>query len=312
MLNEVERCGPDKGWKLPAPDVHPPFVNHPAASGVDPALAPVVGFREIKTKMRKRYYVFIAIGAFLAYSGLIEPNWIRVRTYDLTIKGLAQDITVVHIADLHTRSFGYREGKTLDIIRQIDPDYVFFTGDLLKGPGRLSVGLAFLSGLQARRGVFVVPGNGDAALHKAIDEGHTPRTFGNWRVLMNEHVDCGDFTVVGLDDPVTCRDDLGAALAGVEATKPVLVLTHFHAKKLLARMAEMHAAVIFSGHTHGGQVGFSPLVSHIPYAHRSKYIAGLYSLNGTYLAVTRGVGTNLFPLRFFCRPEIAVFHLKGA
>jgi predicted MPP superfamily phosphohydrolase len=73
----------------------------------------------------------------------------------------------------------------------------------------------------------------------------------------------------------------------------------------------MNAAIIFSGHTHGGQIGFEPLVSRIPYAHRSKFIAGLYKLDGTYLDVTRGVGTNIFPLRFFCRPEVAVFHLRG-
>jgi hypothetical protein len=261
--------------------------------------------------MRKRFYIFIAIGAFLAYSGLIEPNWLKVRTYDLTIKGLPEDVTIVHIADIHTKKPGFREGQVTKIIGRIKPDYVFLTGDIFKSRSKLADGLEFLSGLEAKRGVYVVPGNADETLRKSIERGQTPKAYSNWRILMNESVDCGDFTLVGIDDPVTCRDDLAKAMSGVDRTRPILVMTHFHAKKLLAKLADMNAAIIFSGHTHGGQIGFGPLVSRIPYAHRSKFIAGLYKLDGTYLDVTRGVGTNIFPLRFFCRPEVAVFHLRG-
>jgi predicted MPP superfamily phosphohydrolase len=310
--------GQDRGRRIPAPDIHPlavavaPALLSPGIyRHIDLALAPVLPFREIKTKMRKRFYILIAIGILLAYSGLIEPNWIKVRTYNLTIKGLTRDITVVHLADIHTKKPGFREGRAIGLVERANPDYVFLSGDILKSTSKLADGLEFLSSLTAKRGVYVVPGNADAVLVKSIERGQTPKAYGNWRILMNENVDCGEFTLVGIDDPVTCRDDLVKAMSGVDGTKPIFVITHFHAKKLLAKSADMNAAMIFAGHTHGGQIGVGPLVSRIPYAHRSRFVAGLYKLDGTYLEVTRGVGTNLFPLRFLCRPEIAVFHLRG-
>ncbi len=264
--------------------------------------------------MRKRFYIFIAIGLFLGYAGLIEPNWIKVRTYDLSIEGLPRDITVVHIADVHTRRLGFREQEAIRDISRIDPDYVFMTGDLLKSTSQLKSGLEFLSSLRARRGVYMVPGNADGTLVEAIERGDIPRAFSNGRILMNESVDCGDFTLVGIDDAGTCRDDVAKAFSHVSGPKPILVLTHFAAKTLLGKIGnigDVYVAMVFSGHTHGGQVGSAPLVGRVPYAHTTTYIAGLYKLDGTYLNVTRGVGTNLFPLRFHCRPEIDVFHLKG-
>ena len=317
-LEALMICGQGRSWRIPAPDVHPasaavaPALLSPSVSPrLDRTLAHVLPFHEIRVKMRKRFYIFIAIGAFLAYSGLIEPNWLEVRTYDLKIDGLPHNVTIVHVADIHTKQPGYREAKATAIINQIEPDYVFVTGDLLKSSSQIADGLDFMSGLQAKCGVYAVSGNADGKLVASIDRGITPKAYANWRFLENESVDCGDFTLVGIDDPVTCRDDLAKAMVGVDLARPVIAITHFHAKKLLAKLVEMHVALVLSGHTHGGQIGFGPLVNRIEYAHRSKFIAGLYKLDGTYLEVTRGVGTNIFPLRFLCRPEIVVFHLHG-
>jgi predicted MPP superfamily phosphohydrolase len=261
--------------------------------------------------MRKRLLVIAAVAVALCYAGLVEPNWLKVRTFDLSVPGLGADLTIVHIADVHTNYMGFRERRVLDIIDKVNPDYVFMTGDLLKSNSQLKDGLAFLAGLSPKRGVYMVPGNADAVLLRAIEHGEMPKAFGDWRVLMNESIDCGPFTLVGIDDPVRCRDNVAAAMRGVTADKPIFVLTHFHAKRVLASLRNRGVALIFSGHTHGGQIGFGPLVSHITYAHRSKYVAGLYTVDGTRLYVTRGVGTNLFPLRIACRPEVVIFHLRG-
>ena len=268
-------------------------------------------FHEIDNMKLKRRFLLGAIASLLCYAGLIEPNWIRTRSYDLEIPGLARDVTVVEIGDIHTNRMGLRERRALDAVRRADPDYVFVAGDLLKSNSKPAQGLDFLSRLSAKKGIYFVLGNADGALRDEIERGTIPRAFGKWRVLENESVDCGDFTLVGIDDPVTCRDNSDLAFKGVPAGKPIFVLAHFHAKRLMAKLEQAGVSVVFTGHTHGGQIGVGPLVSHVPYAHRSPYVAGLYKLNGARLYVTRGVGTNIFPLRLFCRPEIAVFHLKG-
>ncbi|MBN2411649.1 metallophosphoesterase [candidate division KSB1 bacterium] len=68
--------------------------------------------------------------------------------------------------------------------------------------------------------------------------------------------------------------------------------------------------LVLSGHTHGGQVCLpviGPLVSNIKLGR--KYMQGLHKFNNTSLYVTRGIGTVLLPLRFFCPPEITVINL---
>jgi predicted MPP superfamily phosphohydrolase len=274
----------------------------------------VLASRKTRDPMRIRLIIIVTAALVLAYAGLIEPNWLKVRTYDLVIPGLASEVTLVHIADIHTQKLGPRESRALEAIERINPDFVLVAGDLVKGEDSIAEGLKFLSRIKARQAIYVVPGNGDHVLIEAIEAGEVPRSFGAWRVLMNESVDCGPFILVGIDDPVRCRDDIDRAFAGVGTApgKPVFVLTHFLARRHLDDMRDRGVDMVFSGHTHGGQVGLGPLVSRIPYAHRSRYIAGLYALNTGYLYVTRGVGTNLFPLRLACRPEITVFHLKGA
>jgi hypothetical protein len=264
--------------------------------------------------MLKRILVIIAAaGGLLIYTGLIEPYWINVEHHHLSVHGMGPDtLIVVHIADVHTSGFGRREARTISLIEDLHPDYVFLTGDLITSKGPLSAGMEFISRIPSRRGVFAVPGNADKRLFTAIDRGRIPRDTLGCRILMNESADCAGFTLVGLDDPVTGRERLNQAFSGVTGRQPVLVLTHFHPERLLVKFRERPVDVVFSGHTHGGQLGIGPLVNLVPYAHRSSFMGGIYDLGEFTLIVTVGIGTNIFPFRFLCRPEILVFHMVGS
>jgi predicted MPP superfamily phosphohydrolase len=262
--------------------------------------------------MKRRYIVLLGIAGFLTYSGLIEPNWIGVTTRDITIQGFGPDtLRIVHIADVHTTKQGYRETRALEMIRAIDPDYIFFTGDLLKAHGSLEPGLEFMKGLKSQRGTYFVLGNADLALSRAIKAGRVALDSPGFTILINQSADCGPFTLVGLGDPVSGLDDVEKAFEGADELKPVFVLTHFHPDSLLASLERYKVDMVFSGHTHGGQFGLPFMVRLVPYAARSKYMDGLFFYDGFILSVTRGLGTNIFPLRFLSRPEIVVYELHG-
>jgi hypothetical protein len=262
--------------------------------------------------LKKRYVAIICVAGLLLYSGLVEPYWVIERSHELRVPGLgSRTLRIVHIADVHTTRYGRREAKTIRMIERINPDYVFLTGDLLKSGSRLQAGLDFLARLRARHGIYVVPGNADRQLTRAIDYGRISKDTLNYRILVNENVDCGPFTLVGIDDPVTCRENLSAAFRGVGHSKPLFVLTHFHPDTLLEHFRGMGVDLAFSGHTHGGQFGLTTAMGPVPYVSRSKYLSGLYHLDGLTLSVTQGVGVNIFPLRLMCRPEILVFDLTG-
>ncbi len=262
--------------------------------------------------MKKRYILLIVVAGLIAYSGLIEPYWITQKTHHLNIQGLGPEtVRIVHISDIHTTRSGFREVKVREMINRIHPDYIFFTGDLIKSHGKLKPGLDFLTGLEAGHGTYLVLGNADRLLLRSIKCGRLPKDSLDYHILINESVDCGNFTLVGLDDPVSGREDVGKAFAGIDEFKPVLVLCHFHPDSLLEDLEAYNVDIVFSGHTHGGQFGLPVVVKLIPYTARSDYIAGLYRHDGFLLSVTGGLGTNIFPMRFLCRPEILVFELRG-
>jgi predicted MPP superfamily phosphohydrolase len=306
------RC---RGGRFPRQDFHPASASSSGRNlaPVDHRPRPVLAFRqEPISNMKKRYIPLIALACLLAYAGLIEPYWISRTFYDVEVEGLwSEGLTVVHIADIHAKRLGFREKKTVEMVNQLAPDYVFVTGDLLKSERKVRGGLAFLAGLRAKRGVYAVLGNADGALVDSIVRGKIPQAASGYRILLNESVDCGIFTLVGLDDPVTYRKDIGRAFAGVSGTKPIIVLSHFHPLDLIWEMKARGVDLMFSGHTHGGQIGFARLVGLVPYAARSKYMAGLYTIDGLQLCVTRGIGINIFPFRFLCRPEIVVVRMRG-
>ncbi|MGD8628752.1 MAG: metallophosphoesterase family protein [bacterium] len=261
---------------------------------------------------RKYYYLLIGIAAFLLYSTFVEPNWVVRTTYDVRIPGLMADkITVAYIADVHTTAKGYRERRAIRMVEEIDPDFTFVSGDLIKSNSKLSSGIDVLSRIRSRFGTYLVLGNADGVIEAGLRWQRMPKDSLNFHILVNESVDCGAFRLVGLDDPVSHREDVDQAFAEVTGTKPVLVLTHFHPDSLLADLESRGADMVFSGHTHGGQIGVARIVGLFPYAYRSKYIAGLYSIGNMKLCVTRGVGTNIFPMRFLCRPEVVVVNLLG-
>jgi predicted MPP superfamily phosphohydrolase len=261
---------------------------------------------------RKYYYLLIGIAAFLLYSTFVEPNWVVQKTHDVRIPGLASEkITVVHIADIHTTSLGYRERRTLRMIKEIEPDFIFITGDLLKSKSKLKTGIEFLSELKSKYGTYLVLGNADRVIEAGLRWKRTGKDSLDYRILRNESVDCGAFQLVGVDDPVSHHEDAEKAFAEVTGAKPVIALTHFHPDSLIEDLESRGTDLVFSGHTHGGQTGFSPIVGLIPYASRSRYMAGLYSIGRMRLCVTKGVGTNIFPMRFLCRPEVIVVNLLG-
>ena len=102
------------------------------------------------------------------------------------------------------------------------------------------------------------------------------------------------------------------ALSGVSDNRPVIVMTHFHPDYILDDLRDAGVDLVLSGHTHGGQVGLPALVRLVPYASRSEYVSGLFDLGDFHLNVNPGIGTNIFPFRFLCRPQVDVFLITGS
>ena len=258
----------------------------------------------------------IAAGAALIfYMHWIEPNWLQVERVAIHSPALApslKGLKLVQITDLHVEeSVPLRIRQMVQIVRWLRPDALFITGDFVSSRGGMELCLKALDRLpRPRFGTWAIPGNTDEIFYEEEELAALAKEHGIM-MLINEkrNLTWGDrppFCLAGVNDPTYGRDNLGETLDGVPLALPVLLLAHSPSERIVSQAVERQIPLMLVGHTHGGQMGI-PWIRHLsPYADRTPYISGLYSIQGTSIYVNRGIGTKTRELRLFCRPEITL------
>jgi len=223
-------------------------------------------------------------------------------------------LKIVQLTDLHHSLFTPREEiqHAVQVTNRLHPDLVALTGDYVTLSRDFIWPVAeALSKLRARLGVFAVLGNHDFQVDPE-EVAEALRAQGI-RVLRNAHWPLrsrsSTLWMVGVDDLWWQADDLAAALHGVPARDPKVLLCH---NPLGIREASEHNVdLVLSGHTHGGQVRL-PVVGSVYGRSRlgEKFVDGWNRLKSTQIYVSRGIGKVLVPLRVGCPPEIACLRLR--
>ena len=256
-------------------------------------------------RRRPRPILTAALLAVLLYALEVEPFWLEVTVHRAALP-IAAPLRILHLSDLHTKGRGRREGRLLALARQLHPDVIVITGDLVaNGPPGLSreetSGLRSVLGeMCAPLGAFAVPGNWEYA--RGLDDPHRLFDSTPVRLLQNEAVEIrrGVF-VVGLDDDAAGRPE--EAFRDVPAGAVAIAL--MHSPGPFPDIAS-RAALVLAGHTHGGQVRLPFLPPLWTPPGTNGYVAGWYAEGASRLYVSRGIGTSILPLRAFCRPEMTV------
>lgn len=242
-------------------------------------------------------------------------------------------ITIVQLSDIHLGStYGKqkRVQKAIEIVNDLKPDIIVFTGDLVNNFTEEAHGWEKLfASLQSRYGKYSVLGNHDygdywewkSDLEKA----------GNMQGLYDVHRDMGFkllrnesdtlringelLAIVGVENwgqpPFKQYGDLKKSMSNVPDSVFTILLSHdpTHWDAQVAGFTDI--PLTLSGHTHGMQFGvklgkfrWSP----------SKYIydrwMGMFRKDNQVLYVNRGLGFIGFPGRIGLRPEITLITLK--
>lgn len=245
--------------------------------------------------------VLVVLVALGVYAVVLEPRWLEVTEHG------AGSLTLLHLSDLHVAADGARERAVLEVVDRVRPDVVVITGDTVTDgafhPAPLGEVLGALVARRPRLGVFAVPGNHEDWVGPEAVE--AIRAAGV-EVLVDRTValEGGRLVLHGLA--------LGRGAGAVGAPTPAFDVVLCHYPAVLPRVARPGLELVLAGHTHGGQVRL-PLVGALVLPFESgPYDAGWFEHGGTRLFVSRGVGTSLLPLRFLCRPEVAVHRLDLA
>lgn len=266
--------------------------------------------------------LLILILVFGYYSVVFEPNNIKIERQVIFIKNLSQSfdgIRIVQLSDFHSLWFGNREKRVLAILEEINPDFVFVTGDFVDPITKLITDRKLKSvkvfwqelGKKYQGRIFGVLGNHDSKIVKNYLEETRITILDN----KNKKIFFGDefngVYLIGVDDPFTGRDDLSGAIKGIKDDNITKILLA-HAPEIIDEAIEKNIDLILVGHTHGGLVNIPILGMLIQPLSRygRKYTKGLFKINSTYLYVNRGIGTSVFPARFNCSPEITLIELR--
>jgi predicted MPP superfamily phosphohydrolase len=273
--------------------------------------------------MKKRWMLALgalaAGGAGYAY-GRFEAGWVEVTEHEIEISGLPRAFDgyrIAHVSDFHIGRWLSPDALRVhfETVNALSPDLVAITGDVVSRPPRCSEEelVRLLGSLAATDGAVAVLGNHDhdagpemvlrvlrgAGIHALDNAVHTVRK--------------GDDALhfAGVDDLIEGVPGMGRVLDALPDGGPAILLAH-EADTAGEFAATGRFALQLSGHTHGGQVRLpfdGPV--YLPEMGK-KYVMGRYDVDGMPLYVNRGLGRVHLPVRFLCRPEIALLTLRGA
>jgi len=248
---------------------------------------------------------------------LVEPRWIKVTRPVIPVNSLPpawDGVRIAHLADIHTgRLVGLDYvGEVVRATLAQSPDIIVLTGDFVTGAAAITPGLAQVLGkLRAPEGRFAVLGNhdhwADATGVVSLLETSGVTLLTNRNVVLERNGE--KLCLAGVDDLWEGKQLLDVALAGVDEDVPRLLLCHNpdYAEKM---PLDPRVDVMLCGHTHGGQfkIPFGPRPV-VPVKH-ARYAAGLN--RGPCCPVYTSVGLGMIgvPIRFNCRPELAIIALR--
>ncbi len=252
-------------------------------------------------------------GAAAAAEGRPEAERVTFEVPDLDP---AHDgLRVAQLSDVHLgpKAVPGAARAAIDQANAFEPDLVVLTGDFLSHR-RSDVNdvREHLGGL--RGPVLAVLGNHDVWIDPsgAADalRGHGYEVLENaWTRVVLRGV---PFTVVGVGDHLTRRDDVAAATRGLPQGGPAPLVLAPGPRTADKLRALGRPALCLSGHTHGGQISVPILTPLLLASMREPYVRGHYRLGDVHLYVNRGIGTSGVALRVNSPPEVTLATLRRA
>lgn len=276
--------------------------------------------------------------------GIVKGKYnFQVRRESLSLGNLPfglKNFRIVQISDSHLGTFGEdgvdEVSEAIRIINELNPDLVFFTGDLVNNVAEEALPyIGLFSEIKAKYGKYSILGNHDYAeyiyrgdspemLEKKrlnmiqLEEVHKKMGF---RLLRNENVLIGEkgeekLAIIGVENwgrNFFQFGDLKKALLNVPGNMNKILLSHDPTHFEEQVMGKENIYLTLSGHTHGAQFGVEIPDWGLKWSPSAwfgyKRWGGLYTEGKQHLYVNRGLGCLGFPGRVGIMPEITCIDL---
>ena len=300
---------------------------------------------EDKKISRSKFLQYVGfIGGGIAFSGLLIGMLKWVYDFKIIKKVIKlpdlpsafNSFRIVQFSDLHLGSWTSKKRwiDAVGMINDLNPDVVFFTGDLVNYTTQEAFGFRqILKEIKASYGIYAVLGNHDYGDYKNWKSAEAKKENMellydfykdmDWKLLRNEsyilELNGDKIGIIGVENwgaylRFQKHGNIKQAIKGVENIPVKLLLSHdpsYWEKEISKSYKDIE--ITFSGHTHGFQFGIEiPGIKWSPAQYLYKQWAGLYSKNNNsqYVYVNRGLGSIGYPGRIGILPEITLFVLE--
>ncbi len=253
----------------------------------------------------------------LFYSFFIERNSINVKRVSLKNENV-KEYKIAFFSDTHFGEFNSEKSleEIKDIVNEENVDIVIFGGDFFDNYKRDKEKLdleyigSVLGQIDSKYGKFSVNGNHDlgGGASRVVYDLFSQNGF-DVLTNENEYIEELDTRIIGFDDAMF--GNVNEEYYNIKSTDFNIILSH--EPDIVDKISTKSSSIMFSGHTHGGQI-YIPFVKLLPPLGRN-YVRGVYnnvSINKNIsLLVSNGVGTTFLPLRFQSKPEVCIITITN-
>ncbi len=264
------------------------------------------------------FVIGLIICTFL-YALLIGTKGLVVKEYNVINKLIDENsgMKIVHLSDIHfANGFdGEDLNKVVDEINRIEPDIVFFTGDLIEEDKTYDKQelVAALSKIDALLGKYFICGNHDLENDASIilTESGFEDLNNSYKVLYHNH----PFIISGIssniESDMSISDKVIEFNSYIESNKDIYSILLIHEPDYIDDLDLSNYDLILAGHSHGGQVRLPFIGKLYTPIGALKYYDEYYKVLNSDLYISSGLGNSSLPIRLFNRPSINFYRLSN-
>ena len=269
----------------------------------------------------KKFIMFlrliIIISIILSVLLFIDNCTFETNYYDLSKYSPEsfRGTTIVQISDLHNEQFGIRNKYLIEKLEEINPDYIFITGDMVSAEDVDFTGIYSLTEEIGKKYkcYFVIGNHENGLTNSSFNTLINSLIAYGIEFLNNKKIDLNDdVSLYGVDyaDKYYIKSKYGVQemendVGKAEKDKYNIRITHN--PNDFDTYSSWGADLIFTGHTHGGMVRlFDVGIISTDRTLFPQYDGGLYYSGDSVMINSRGLSRGHVGVRLFNRPEIVV------
>lgn len=264
------------------------------------------------------FLLLLIYGRYIGTDGLITKEYSINTNIDESFNGLK----IVHFSDLHYLRVANKEKlkQVVEEINLINPDIVFFTGDLIDKDFKLKDKekdnlISLLKSINSKYGKYAVIGNHDHIKDEELfKEIYSSSNF----ILLQNSYDIiygnnNDKLFIGGTDTYSYdQADISKVMEYFSDNEDInykIILCH-EPDYIDTIVDNYNVDLVLSGHSHNGQINIPYIKKFFLPKGSRKYYENYYKVKDTDLYISSGIGLSRLNLRMFNKPSINFYRIN--